>query len=155
MGSELVTDAPSPQLSKQGVEGNPSAPVLYSKLFREQLPYYISIGMTPSQFWDEDVCLAKYYRKADELNRKRKNQELWLQGMYVYEAILDCVPVLHAFAGKGAKPVPYPDAPYPLTEEDSREEKERKERAEYEKIKRSFLAKKERINKEFQNKRGD
>jgi hypothetical protein len=32
--------------------------------------------MTPEQYWDGDSMLAKYYRKADELKRKRRNEEL-------------------------------------------------------------------------------
>jgi hypothetical protein len=32
--------------------------------------------MTPEQYWDGDPALAKYYRKADEIKRKRQNTDL-------------------------------------------------------------------------------
>lgn len=38
--------------------------------------------------------------------------DAWLQGMYVYDALLRASPLLHAFAKKGTKPKPYPTKPY-------------------------------------------
>lgn len=35
-------------------------------------------------------------------------------GMYIYEAMCDVSPVLHAFARKGTKPIPYRTEPYPI-----------------------------------------
>jgi hypothetical protein len=72
--------------------------------------------MTPEQYWDGDPALARHYRKADEMKLERRNQELWLQGMYIYEAICDASPILRSFAKKGTKPYPYTDKPYPITE---------------------------------------
>jgi len=91
--------------------------------------------MTPAQYWDEDCQLAKWYRKADELRRKRKNEELWLQGMYIYEALCCVAPVLHAMAKGGTKPAPYPTKPYPITPEEIRAEQERRERERLERMK--------------------
>ena len=121
----------------------------YTSVFYDQFPYYLSIGMTPEQYWDGDSMLAKYYRKADELRKKRRNEELWLQGMYVYEALCDVAPVLHAFAKRGTKPVPYPDHPYALTVNDREEEKKLIERREREKARRYMEAKMAAINKRF------
>ena len=92
--------------------------------------------MTPEQYWDSDPMLAKYYRKADEIRRKRRNEELWIQGMYIYEALCDVSPVLHAFAKRGTKPTPYPDHPYALTASDRADEAKIKEQREREKAKR-------------------
>lgn len=103
---------------------NRSAPLYtYSAKFDEVFPYYLSIGMTYDQFWNGDCTLVIPYRKADKLQKERKNQELWLQGLYIYEAILDVSPVLHAFAKKGTKPKPYSSAPYPITNEEMETEK--------------------------------
>ena len=77
--------------------------------------------MTYEQFWNGDPMLAKYYRKADEMKIDRKNQELWLQGLYVYEAICDVAPILQAMAKKGTKARPYTDQPYAITEKQRRE----------------------------------
>ena len=70
----------------------------------------------------------KYYRKADEMRMDRKNYELWLQGMYIYEAICDASPILHAFAKRGTKPHPYSDKPYALTNDQRKQNEESKEK---------------------------
>ena len=43
--------------------------------------------MTYDQYWNDDCQLVKFYRKAHKLKNEQKNQELWLQGMYIYEAL--------------------------------------------------------------------
>lgn len=131
MDCELVSGS----LSENGGSGRTDArsPFLtYTEQFYEVFPYYLSIGMTYDQFWNDDVDLAKYYRKADEMRTERLNQQLWLQGMYFYEAICDVSPILHAFAKKGTKPHPYPERPYSLTEKarDKAEEEKTKVNAE-------------------------
>ena len=59
------------------------------------------MGMSPDDYWHGDPALLKAYRKMDEIRRERENEMLWLQGMYIYEAIGDLAPILHAFAKKG------------------------------------------------------
>jgi hypothetical protein len=93
--------------------------------------------------------LAKFYRKADELSRERRNQELWLQGMYIYEAFCDVAPVLHAFAKKGTKPRPYSDHPYAITNREREEAQKLHEKREREKARRYMEAKMAAINKLF------
>ena len=95
--------------------------------------------------------LAKYYRKAYELQRKRRNEDLWLQGMYIYEALCDVSPILHAFAKRGAKPHPYTDRPYSITNEDRAEEQKLREQREREKAKQYMLGKMAKINKRFES----
>ena len=124
----------------------------YTPTFYDQFPYYLSIGMTPEQYWDGDPALAKYYRKADELRKRRINQELWLQGMYIYEALCDVSPVLHAFAKSGTKPHPYIDHPYALTVQERAEERAIKEKRDREKAKRYMEAQMAMINKRFNSK---
>ena len=89
------------------------------------------------------------YRKAQELRDRRRNQELWLQGMYVYEAICDVAPVLHAFAKKGTRPEPYSKEPYAITESEIREREEREARLRQERIKAEFAAFAERMRKKM------
>lgn len=86
----------------------------YSEKFNDVFPYYLSIGMTYEQFWNMDCTLVRHYNKAAQIRREMKNQELWLQGMYVYEALCDVAPIFHAFAKKGTKPVPFRSEPYEL-----------------------------------------
>ena len=124
-----------------GSERDSSLPlVTYTERFHEQFPYYLSIGMTPHQYWNGDPELARAYRKADEIRTERKNQELWLQGMYVYEAICDASPILHDFAKKGTKPHPYVDKPYPITAKQQKRNEEDVEKAKFEKGKKLMEA---------------
>lgn len=109
----------------------------------------MSIGMTYDEFWCGDVSMVRAYRKAQELRDRRRNQELWLQGMYVYEAICDVAPILHAFAKKGTKPEPYAKEPYPITEGEVREREEREERIRQERIKAEFAVFAERMKKKM------
>lgn len=124
-------------------------PKSYGQIFREECPKYMVMGMTYEQYWDGEPELARYYRKADELRSERRNQELWLQGMYVYEAVSDISPILHAFAKKGTKAKPYPTQPYALTSKDRTTQKEKKEKAEYNKGKAYMEAVMANINKRF------
>ena len=147
MGSELVS---SSLPATEGSEHNGSLPhFTYTERFYEVFSYYLSIGMTPEQFWDGDCTWVKYYRQADELRSERRNQELWLQGMYIYEAICDVSPILHAFAKKGAKPHPYPSKPYAISEKQIKQEREEKERRLAEKGKRFMEALMRSNNKRF------
>lgn len=110
----------------------------YSDIFHEQFPFYLSIGMTDRQYWDGDCCLTRDYRRAFEMMKRRQNQMLWLQGAYVYNAILDASPILQAFAKKGTKPVPYLEYPIPLDAKEAREQQEDKERRAYLKMRKAM-----------------
>ena len=131
MGSELVSDS-SP---REGGESADSTTLSYTDIFYQHLPFYLAIGMPQEIYFDGDCVLVRMYREADVLKRKRHNETLWLQGMYIYEALCDVSPVLHAFAKKGTKPLPYPKEPYAITKEELEERKEREEQLRYEKIK--------------------
>lgn len=128
MDGELVKSSP------------PKSEATYSEQFREAFPYYLAIGMTEEQYWDRDPQLAKYFRKAEEMRNEKRNQELWLQGMYIYEALCDVAPILHSFAKKGTKPRPYAEAPYPLNTKDKERNEEAKAKREHEKAKRYMEA---------------
>ena len=135
---------------KEGSEDNLRSPFLtYTEQFYEVLPYYLSIGMTYEQFWDGDPYLAKYYKQADELRIERRNQEMWLQGLYVYEAMCDVAPIMHTMAKKGTKARPYPEQPYAITEKQRRREIEEKERAVANKGKQMMEMFMRQTNKQF------
>ena len=93
--------------------------------------------------------LCKYYREAEEIRNEKKNQELWLQGMYIYEAIADLSPILHAFAKKGTKPQPYPNAPYPITKKERERIAKEKEQKMFEKGKRFMETLAQQTNAKF------
>jgi hypothetical protein len=101
----------------------------------------MSIGMSYLEFWDGDVDLVRAYRKADELRRRRENETLWLQGMYIYEALCDASPLFRTSFGKRSiKPEPYCKEPYPITATEIREREEREARLKQERIKAEFEA---------------
>ena len=133
------------------IEENRSSLFTYTSKFYEAFPYYLSIGMTYDQYWNGDCTLPIYYRKAEELRNEKRNQELWLQGMYIYEALCDVSPILHAFAKKGTKPQPYTTNPYPITKKELKRIEEEKERKMAEKGKRNMEALMATLNKRFTN----
>ena len=93
----------------------PAPSYAYTETFKKVFPYYLSIGMSCDEFWNEDVELARFYREADRLRQERRNSEMWMQGLYVYEAVCDASPLFHDFVKHGTKPVPYREQPHELT----------------------------------------
>lgn len=110
-----------------------SAPL--TTFFEKWCPYYMSWGMTYNDYWHGEPYQAKFYKEAQDLLIKRKNEEFWMQGMYIYEALCDTAPVLHAFSKKGTKPLPYSKAPYPLEGTSNMSKQEKEQLAENERLK--------------------
>ena len=106
--------------------------------------------MTEEQYWDGDCTLVIYYREAEEIRKERRNQEMWLQGMYVYDAIARISPILHAFAKKGTKPQPYVEEPYAITKRTVEDAEERRAKAKSEKGVRYMEALMVKNNKRFE-----
>lgn len=101
----------------------------------------MSIGMSYDEFWNQDVALVGVYRKAQDLRDKRRNRELWLQGMYFYEALCDVSPLFRFSMKKGTiRPEPYAREPYPVTEEEVRERELREAKKKEEQLKAEFAA---------------
>lgn len=105
-------------------------------------PYYLSIGMTPEQYWEQDCTLVRDYREAERLRMKRVNTETWMQGLYFYQALLDASPILRSFAKPGTKPRPYPKEPLDLIEPSAKEKRkiEEKKQREVEEARRKTVA---------------
>ena len=135
--------------SEQRGSGLATSPFTYSEQFKEVFPYYLSIGMTYDQFWNDDPEMAKFYREAAQLRNEQRNQEMWLQGLYIYDALCCASPIFHDFAKKGTKPAPYPKAPYPLTEREKKRDSEAAERRQMEKNKGRMEAIMAAVNRKF------
>ena len=114
-------------------------------------PTYLAMGMTYEQFWDGDACLVKAYRSADSIRRRRRNEEMWLEGIYMVEALSATVGNMFA---KGAKHQ-YPQEPFPITVEEQQERKEREQKAKMERIKAAFTAKALAMNAQMGGKTHD
>lgn len=101
--------------------------------------------MTFKQFWYGEPKLTKAYRKADEIRRRRMNEELWLNGMYTADALAATVGNMFTKGNKNK----YPSEPRPITQNEIEERKERERQAKVEKIKATFMTKALEVNKKI------
>ena len=136
-------------------ENRSASPFPYTDIFESKFPYYLSIGMTEEQYWDKDSCLVKFYREAEDLRKERVNQEAWLQGMYIYDALARISPILHAFAKKGTKAQPYVEEAYPINKKTIDNAKIKKEKANSKKGLSYMQAYMAQNNKRFDTKGSD
>lgn len=109
------------------------------------------MGMSYSDYWDGDASMTRYYRKAHDTKRREKNFFAWLQGLYVYQAVLDASPALNPF-GNG-EVFPYRDEPIPLEYDEKVEQEERKNQSKMENGLSYFTALAGKLNQKF--KEGD
>lgn len=138
-----------------GGERSPIPRFAYTDKFYELFPYYLSIGMTYEQYWEQDCDLVKYYRRSAQIKQDLKNQDAWLQGAYFYEALIDVAPILRAFAKKGTKPTPYANQPYELfSRNDETRKKQVVEKRQDEKAKAFMQAFMMSNNKKFKEEGG-
>lgn len=99
------------------------------------------MGMTYEQYWDGPPFIAVTYRKAHKLKRQMANEDAWLQGMYVFDAV--SVALANAFGKKGAGKKQYIEKPidiFPLTEQEKKQ-REREEMAKMEIAMKSMIRK--------------
>lgn len=121
MGDEVVSATSNPHINN--TDGGGNSTISFTEIFYKHLPYYLAIGMTWDEYWNQDVCRVISYRKMDEIKKRRNNESLWLQGAYVYNALCSASPLFHSFA-KHPKPLPYLKEPMAITKE-MQEEKEK------------------------------
>lgn len=74
MGDELSADDPQPPRS-------------FTEIFNEHFPFYLSIGMSSAEYWEGDPSLPRAFRKAYQLQQEYENNQAWLKGLYVYDAV--------------------------------------------------------------------
>ena len=125
----------------------------FSDVLDKLCVYYMMLGVPEKEFWDGDYTRLKYYVRQRNFMIERKNEELWLQGMYFYEAL--SVSLAKAFGKKGmTHNINYPEKPHrltPLTPEEQEEENKRvieEFRAKLDEAGRRFNAKKKREEEE-------
>lgn len=95
-----------------------------TETFNECFPYYLAIGMSSAEYWSGDSSLVRYYRKAHKFKQDEFNNNAWLQGLYVYDAVSTAI--YNALRGKNTKARDYAQQPYNF---------ENKEKSELEKAK--------------------
>ena len=119
-----------------------SPPKSFTEFFELACPVYMAMGMTYEQFWEGEPSMTKAFREADAIRRRRKNEELWLEGVYMAEALSATVGNMFS---KGNK-YQYPSEPIPITAEEQKERRERAEKAKMERMKAAFTAKALKMN---------
>ena len=111
------------------------SPRKYGEVFDEVFPQYLFYGMSADEFWRGDPSLARAYRKAHEMSLRRRNWEMWMQGAYIYDALLCVAPVFRTnFSKSKPEPGKYPEKPWPITERDAREQEQQEQRARMERM---------------------
>lgn len=106
-----------------------------TQVFEELCPIYMGYGMSYDEFWHGEPWRAKFYREANDIQLKRKDEEFWIQGMYIYDALCRVSPILHAFSKSGTKPLPYPEKPYMATMDKYKTEEQKQQEVENERLK--------------------
>lgn len=107
------------------------------QIFDEMFPFYLSIGMSADEYWNQEPKLAIAYRKAHQLRIQRWNFKAWKENQYTMAAMQASVG--NMLTEKGKTPFEYPSEPYPLTEEEAEEQhKRRLEKQEQEFMERMF-----------------
>ena len=83
--------------------------------------------MTYDQYWYGDPLMVRAFYKAEQLRKKKVNEEAWLTGVYMYKA-LDAT-VGNMMRKQGTVPVEYPKEPLPVDgeEEDTRTKEARED----------------------------
>lgn len=123
----------SESFTKGGNSRVESAPL--TKLFEHECPYYMSYGMSFDDFWYQDAYLVHFYRESYKLKMRYDDVFMWKQGMYIYEALCDVSPILHAFSKKGTKPLQYRSKPMSDTQKELKTEKEKEIEVKNERLK--------------------
>lgn len=100
--------------------------VSYTESFEKACPIFMSYGLSYDEFWYDDPFKAKYQLQSYKIRLREQDELMWEQGMYIYEAILQCSPILHPFS-KAQKPLPYTEKPH-LKEIEEQEDEEAKQR---------------------------
>lgn len=101
---------------RDGGSNNAARPLFYTELFESVCPEYMAMGMTYDQFWNGDNDAPRMCRKAYKRIRERADEDAWLHGLYVQQAIEAC------FSGK-KNPFKYPDKPMSI---DAKQEEEKR-----------------------------
>lgn len=106
-----------------------------TEVFEKLCPIYMSYGMSYNDFWFGSPYMTKFYKEAHDIVVKKQDENNWMMGVYVYEALCDVSPILHAFSKRGTKPLPYRDKPLTYDENRDKTEEEKEREIEAERLK--------------------
>ena len=84
----------------------------------------MSIGMSYDEYWNSDPYLLRFYSDAQKQRNRRRNEELWLQGIYIAEAVASVL-------SDKKHPHKYPKEPFELYPKPKTAETERQKIIDY------------------------
>ena len=103
----------------------PTQPKTNTEILEECFPFYLAIGMSFAEYWTGDPSLVRYYRKAYQIKQEEINNNAWLQGMYIYDAVSTAVH--NALRGKNTRAREYTKQPYDFKHKEKTEMEKAKE----------------------------
>ena len=80
-------------------------------------------GMSYDEFWHGEPGRINYYKKAYDIRKEIRNNELWLQGLYIYKALMATSG--YTFGMKNDPPKYY-EEPLAITDDEKKFREERK-----------------------------
>lgn len=93
-------------------------------VFDEMCPIYMAYGMTYDQYWNCNPEEYIAYREYNRICRKRRNEDAWLQGLYVFDAITTAISNIH-LDNKSHKLNRYRAEPYDIFAENKTDEEKK------------------------------
>ncbi len=83
--------------------------------------------MSYDDYWHGSPELCTYYRRAYNIKKESKNQQLWLQGLYIYKAVAAVMSGMFSTNSEGYLSEPIRITPLTEREKEERAEKSRQE----------------------------
>ena len=106
-------------------------------MFERDFPYFLSLGMSYDEYWYGETWRVHDYIEAQKFRLEQREYELWLQGLYTFNALQSALSVSEFFRSKGSRPIPYPQKPHGVWERKNPEVEAQKQaqRAEADRLK--------------------
>jgi hypothetical protein len=84
--------------------------------------------MSYAEYWEGDSSLTRYYRKAYQIKQEEINNNAWLQGLYIYDAVSTALHNAMRGMGKNKPPAQkYAQKPYEFNKKEKSEAEKARE----------------------------
>lgn len=77
--------------------------------------------MSYHDYWHGDCTIVKFYRDKQKHELDKINFQSWLNGVYIYNALIATAPIINAFSSEH-KPLDYLEKPLAITKEQQEQE---------------------------------
>ena len=107
---------------------NPTQTKTHTEIFEECFPFYLAIGMSYAEYWEGDSSLTRAFRKAYKIRQEEINNNAWLQGLYIYDAVSTALHNALRGMGKNKPPAKdYAKRPYEFNKKEKSEAEKARE----------------------------